>query len=134
MSIRQGKLTGNQSQTAMALEYGVQLQRMAGAFTALGSEASNYATLLTVYPCDIAPIKDDVVMLQSGQQDMRTHIIHFQPGTDVRVRDQAIIVYAPRPGNFGNIGETYLILDVLEPSEDLAYIRCRALKGKVVVG
>jgi hypothetical protein len=118
----------------MELRFGAQIKRLSATFTAMGSMSSDYALLPTVLPCDVAPISDSIAMLQSGQQDKLTHILHFQAGVDIRVRDEVVIAYAPQPGNFGNVGDTYFIDAVLEPSEDIAYIRCRAYKQKVVTG
>ncbi len=134
MSIAKGPITGQAHEPSMQLEYGVQLKRLAPTFSAIGSITSNFVVIPTVYPADVAPMSDELVMGQLGQTDMLTHVIHFQAGTDVRNRDEATIIYAPRPGSFGNVGDVYTIVAVLEPSEDMAYIRCRAYKGKAVTG
>lgn len=112
----------------MDLVYGARIQRMQGTRTGLGSAGQVMITLPGVYPCDVAPMRDELVMSQAGQQDILTHIVHFQSGTDIRDRDTIIIVSSLT--NFSQLGDTYLIVEVLKPSETLSYIRCRAIKGK----
>jgi hypothetical protein len=132
MSISQGKLTGMQALPAMVLQYGGQIQRLSATYTQLGSMSSEYTTISTVYPCDVAPMADNVVMSQNGQQSYLTHILHFEPGTDIRDRDQVKIIYSPQPGSYGDIGDVFFISEVVQPSESLAYIRCRAKKAQAV--
>ncbi len=129
-----GGIVGIAHSPFMALNYGVQFRRLVATYSPIGSMASDFVVISTVYPCDVAPMSDDIVMQQMGQQDYLTHVLHFQAGTDVRPRDEAQIVYSPQPGSFGTIGDIYLIVAVLQPSEDLNYVRCRALKQKAVGG
>jgi hypothetical protein len=129
-----GGIVGVAHAPFMQLTYGAQFRRLAATYTPIGSMASDFTIIPTVYPCDVAPMSDDIVMQQYGQQEYLTHVLHFQAGTDVRVRDEVLIVYAPQPGGFGNVGDVYLIAAVLTPSEDLNYVRCRALKQKAVPG
>jgi hypothetical protein len=126
-----GPLIGTNSIPFMRLEYGASLRRPVATYSGIGSLSSQFTDLPGVLPCDLAPMTDSLVFAQAGQQSTLTHIIHFQPGTDVRDRDECVIVYAPQPGNYGNVGDTYIILSVIQPSETIAYIRCRAFKAKV---
>lgn len=118
----------------MQLLYGGKISRLVNSRSGIGSQTGSYVVRPTIYPMDVSPIDDNTVMQQTGQQDMLTHIIHFQAGTDVKDRDEVTIVYAPQPGNFGNVGDVYFIAQVLQPSTDLNYIRCRAFKKLVVTG
>lgn len=112
----------------MTLVWLAQLRRLSHTRTPLGSEGGVYVLLAPVLSCDVAPLTDAVALGQFGSQELLTHLIHFQPGTDVRVRDEAVIVAAPN--NVGRVGDTYLITEVLNPSEELAFVKCRAIKGK----
>ena len=129
-----GSIVGVAHTAFMQLRYGAQIQRLSATYTPLGSMAEDYVTRPTVYPCDVSPMSDATTMQQFGQQEMLTHVLHFQAGTDIRVRDQVVITYAPQPGNFGNVGDVYFVAAVLEPSTDLNYVRCRAYKAQTVTG
>jgi hypothetical protein len=134
MTLSGGSIVGLVHNAFMNLRYGAQIQRLTATYTPIGSMNSNYTTLPTVLPCDVSPMSDDTVMQQFGQQDRLTHVLHFQAGTDIRTKDQVLIRYAPQPGNFGNVGDVYFISEVLQPSTDLNYVRCRARKAQVVTG
>jgi hypothetical protein len=126
-----GSIVGINHEPFMRLEYGCVIRRMGKTYSPIGSPTSIYNDLPGVKPCDISPLSDELAMAQVGQTDTLTHIIHFQAGTDVLIRDEIRIVYAPQPGNWGNVGDTYILMEVLEPSTNLQYIRCRAMRGKV---
>jgi len=129
--LRGGSIVGIDHEPFMPLAYGCTIRRLSIGYSAVGSATGTYADLPGVTPCDVSPMSDDLKMFQTGQQEMLTHIIHFQAGTNVKIRDEIRIVYAPQPDSYGNVGDTYILEDVLTPSEDLAYIRCRAYKGTV---
>ncbi len=129
-----GGIVGADSIPFMQLEYGCRIKVPITTYTGVGSRTPGFTLLDGVFPCDVSPMSDQLVFAQLGQQSTLTHIIHFQPGTPIADRSEIVIVYAPQPGNYGNVGDTYLITEVLEPSQDLSYIRCRALKGKVPNG
>jgi len=132
MSIQAGSIVGYDRTPTMNLRYGGTIRRMFGTYDAMGGAGKyNFQNLPGVYPMDVAPMSDNIVTQQSGQQSTLTHVLHFEAGTDVRDRDEIKIEYAPQPGNFGNVGDTYLIMEVLEPSSDLNYMRCRAMRGKL---
>jgi hypothetical protein len=113
----------------MTLSYGVQVSRMEGGLTPLGSAGQTYQKVGGIIPCEIAPVTDTILMAQMGQTDMLTHVLHFQINADVQKLDAVEIVYTP--SGMGEIGQSYIILELTQPATDLAYIRCMAYRGKL---
>lgn len=128
MGLSSGSITGIFHAPFMDLQWGCNIRRFTHSRSAIGSELGTYVTYPAIIPCDVAPMTDDIVMQQVGQTELLTHVIHFQGNTDIRVRDEVVVVYAPN--NIGRLGDVFIVTDVLNPSEGLSYIRCRATRGK----
>jgi hypothetical protein len=74
--------------------------------------------------CDIMPLQDETYFLQSGEQTIASHSIHFHAREDIRISDLVQFVHSRRLA--GPVGSWYEILRVLAPTETLAYIRAYA--------
>jgi hypothetical protein len=74
--------------------------------------------------CDIAPLTDQEYFLQAGTENVATHAIHFYANEDIRVRDRVQFRTSRRLS--GPIGTWYEIMQVVAPTETIAYVRAYA--------
>ena len=74
--------------------------------------------------CDIAPLSDEIFFLQSGTENVATHVLHFYADQDIRVLDRVHFYTNRRLA--GPVGSWYAIKDVMQPTESLAFVRCHA--------
>ncbi len=123
-SLRNGSIT---SKPIMDLVYECMIFRSSNTYTGAGSLKVSYALLPGVTPCDIAPMTDELYMLEIGQQDVITDVLHLPAGTNIKVRD-AVKIVSSRTG-FGPVGLSFYVRDVLLPSETISYVRCRVSVG-----
>lgn len=131
--IRGGSLHGGMlSGPRMQLAFECFIKRAQTVVTALGSSDTIYAALnnSAPVPCDISPMSDLLIVSQPGQQETLTHVIHFEAGTDVQLRD--VVTISNGPQSLAYLGQSFYVAEVLQPSESIAYIRCHARRGKEV--
>jgi hypothetical protein len=111
----------------MELTFRVQLAEMTLTPPTGKNTSSTKAWTMTnkVYPCDIAPLKDDIYFLQTGVENLITHVIHFYANTDINVRDVVKVLSSFRLA--GPVGSWFEIRERLEPTETIAFVRCYAM-------
>jgi len=74
--------------------------------------------------CDIMPLADETRFLQTGQQTIATHVLHFYANETINVNNRVKFIRSKRLA--GPVGSWYQILSVLQPTENIAYIRAHA--------
>lgn len=74
--------------------------------------------------CDIMPLEDNSMFLQSGTQNIATHVLHFYANETINVRNRVKFIRSKRLA--GPVGSWYEIMSVLQPTEGIAYIRAHA--------
>ncbi len=77
------------------------------------------------FRCDIDPLRDELKFAQAGATTIATHICHFFADADILPKDRIQIYSSKRLA--GPIGSWYLITEVVEPTETIAYQRAYAI-------
>jgi hypothetical protein len=125
--MRGGTIGGYNRKPHMDLVYTAQIFRPVNRRERLGSLTAAFVPLNNHVPCDVAPVRDDIRFAQQGETGITTHVVHFAEGVDIRKDDLIKILSSRRLG--GPIGAYFIILERLQPSEEIGYIRCHATYG-----
>lgn len=116
------------SKPIMDLVYECTIFRNVSTYTAVGSQKVNYVLQMGVVPCDVSPVSIQDRIAQAGQTQIITYVVHLPAGANIQKND-AITVVSSRTG-FGPIGQSFYMVEVLLPSENISYVRCHAVGGK----
>lgn len=71
--------------------------------------------------CDIMPVNDTVYFTQTGTTNIATHTLHFRANEDILPHDRVQFLSSRRLA--GPVGSWYEVMEVLQPTETMAYIR-----------
>lgn len=130
MSLRSGTLKS--AKPLMELIFRAQVFR---ATTTSGpgiNPKQTYGRVHTDLPCDVCPLKDEVVWSQAGQTNIYTHVIHFTAGTDVQERD--IVRVTSSHALFGTTNQDFEVAERSEPFETVGFCRVYARSTAALQG
>lgn len=128
MGLSAGTIGGYGAQPAMELTFQALVYRPSQTRTPIGGANRVYAVLPGPIPCDVMPVTDEIRMLQSGQNEIVTHIMHFAENTDIQPKDCIKIVSHRRLGS-ALVGAYFYVSEELQPSEYYGFVRCRVTAG-----
>jgi hypothetical protein len=77
--------------------------------------------------CDVNPLSDDLLFMQSGADTVATHIVHCFADTDIQPKDRITILSSKRLA--GPVGQWFLITAVVRPTETIAFVRAHAVSS-----